>query len=34
MTAFGSQSMIGELKGVVVKRPQEAYRDGGLPICV
>ncbi len=27
MTAFGSQSMIGELKGVVVKRPQEAYRD-------
>lgn len=27
MTQYGSQSMIGELKGVVVKRPQEAYRD-------
>lgn len=27
MNPFGSQSMIGELKGVVVKRPQEAYGD-------
>jgi N-dimethylarginine dimethylaminohydrolase len=27
MAPYGSQSMIGELKGVVVKRPQEAYRD-------
>ncbi len=27
MRLYGSQSMVGELKGVVVKRPAEAYRD-------
>jgi N-dimethylarginine dimethylaminohydrolase len=27
MTAFGGQTNVGELKGVLVKRPQEAYVD-------